>query len=230
MTVIHSGCYTHADVNIQDHVHGGEGRAADRMSSGFFLFSLSLLKLSLLQTLVSLLFILLLQPVEGDLMNSRLQVIEMMIIWEGGVEVAAPVLVVPVTGGGPGQVQVQAVTERDPHVEEQTSGNPLKVTSLPIKLFKCWFDATQVSNTITRDIIQTWVYGPPTRQQAGQPPKHPPSPGLGVSTALNTTSSHHSHPPSPPTPGVRASRRGSVMSEGIGHLRAGLYVHRGQCS
>lgn len=54
-------------------------------------------------------------------------------IWEGGVEVVAPVLVVPVTGGGPGQVQVQvqAVTERDPHVEEQqTSGNPLKVTSL----------------------------------------------------------------------------------------------------
>lgn len=51
----------------------------------------------------------------------------MMIIWGGGVEVAAPVLVVPVTGGGRGQVQVQAVTERDPHVEEQqTSGNPLK--------------------------------------------------------------------------------------------------------
>lgn len=52
-------------------------------------------------------------------------------IWEGGVEVAAPVLVVPVTGGVPGQAQVQAVTERAPHVEEQqTSGNPLKVTSL----------------------------------------------------------------------------------------------------
>lgn len=75
----------------------------------------------------------------------------MMIIWGGGVEVAAPVLVVPVTGGGrgQGQVQVQAVTERDPHVEEQqTSGNPLKVRSLParftqielillIKLLKC---------------------------------------------------------------------------------------------
>lgn len=58
----------------------------------------------------------------------------MMIIWEGGVEAAAPVLVVPVTGGGPGpgQVPVQAVTERDPHVEEQqTSGNPLKVMSPP---------------------------------------------------------------------------------------------------
>lgn len=63
----------------------------------------------------------------------------MMIIWQGEIEVAVPVpvLVVPVTGGGPGQVQVQvqvqAVTERDPpHVEEQqTSGNPLKVTSFP---------------------------------------------------------------------------------------------------
>lgn len=49
-----------------------------------------------------------------------------MIIWEGGVEVAAQVLVVPVTGGG----QVQVVTEKDPHVGEQTSGNPLKVMSL----------------------------------------------------------------------------------------------------
>lgn len=60
----------------------------------------------------------------------HLQVIEMMIIWEGGVEVAAQVLVVPVTGGGQVQVQVQVVTEKDPHVGEQTSGNPLKVTSL----------------------------------------------------------------------------------------------------
>lgn len=56
----------------------------------------------------------------------------MMIIWEGGVEAVVPVPVVPVTGGGPGQVPVQAVTERDPHVEEQqTSGNPLKVMSPP---------------------------------------------------------------------------------------------------
>lgn len=59
----------------------------------------------------------------------------MMIIWEGGVEAVVPVLVVPVTGGGagPGQVPVQAVSERgDPHVEEQqTSGNPLKVMSPP---------------------------------------------------------------------------------------------------
>lgn len=56
----------------------------------------------------------------------------MMIIWVGGIEVAAPVLVVPVTGGGREQVLVRAATERDPHVEEQqTSGNPLKVMPRP---------------------------------------------------------------------------------------------------
>lgn len=69
-------------------------------------------------------------------LSSCLQVIEMTIIWEGGIEAAAPLLVVPVTGGGREQVQVQvpvpAVTERDPRAEEQqTSGNPLKVRPRP---------------------------------------------------------------------------------------------------
>lgn len=76
-------------------------------------------------------------------------------IWEGGVEVVAPVLVVPVTGGGPGQVQVQvqvqAVTERDPHVEEQqTSGNPLKVTSLAA----CF---TQTELVVIARVIQMFI-------------------------------------------------------------------------
>lgn len=106
----------------------------------------------------------------------------MMIIWEGGVEAVLPVLVVPVTGGGPGQAPVQAVTERDPHVEEQqTSGNPLKVMSPPAcftqieftlihKVIKMliWCN-TSFKHKNRTDVIQKWINRPSiTRQQAWQ--------------------------------------------------------------
>ncbi len=58
-----------------------------------------------------------------------LQDLEMMTIWEGGVE--AVVAAAQVTGGGGALEQV--ATETDPPAEErQTSGNHLKVTQLPV--------------------------------------------------------------------------------------------------
>lgn len=175
----------------------------------------------------------------------------MMIIWEGGVEVVVPVpvpvLVVPVTGGGLGlgpgpgqvqvQVQVQAVTERDPHAEEQqTSGNPLKVMSLPAcfkhielilihKVIKrlIWCN-TSFKHKNKKDIIQKWIICPSiTCQQAWQslnpPVRLPSGPGLHSQQEVGPVFI------SSCSLGAEGFRMCSVNSKGTEHLRPDLYVH-----
>lgn len=63
--------------------------------------------------------------------HPSLQVSEMTTTWGGGVEAAAAVAVVPATDEGEAQEQVASGTGR-PAEDRQTSGNPLKVTSLPV--------------------------------------------------------------------------------------------------